>query len=629
MARKSAATLERWYRLEGTALANEVRDIADDLWRQQTMRRSRYLHNLQLFEKAALSNYSAAGYYSHDYLNRTIDADPLGLIRSAVQTGHAEIYAKQKPKPQFQTSGAEWKLRRKAQKLDKICEGILSQREGRWVDGWALMGDSAVECMVQGTAAIYVIADLAEKRIAHELVPVCELYVDPAEGRDPQNLFRVSPIDVDRAIALFVEGSGESAQAKRRAIENAEEFSGFERGALMGRTRSIRQVKMVTAWRLPLSKDDPGRVVVSIGGQVMAEGEWTAPAFPFAFLHWEPHRGGFWGAGVVEDGAKAAEDAGELDRRLLARAKIASGKRVYYADGAVPPEAFEQNGPETAIPVQAGQPMPQESLVPPFADAEFQYAQSKIRQFWDAIGISQVGAAARREPGVESAVAMRTLNDVKTGRQLPKGQRYEQVFVDLGHQYIWRLKELAEDDPNFAVRWPGKATLQEVKWKDADIGDNPFSIVVAPASALPNDPAGRLSMAGELFSQKLITPQTYKQLLGWPDLEQELQSESSEYEYIDALIDTYLDAEEGRWDAGEYESPDGAILDKPRALMRFSAAYFRAKRDKAPAFNIGLLRRYIQELDHLIQQATLAQAQLQQGMAPQPQPGAPPPQGQM
>jgi hypothetical protein len=611
--------MARWHELSGKSLAAEVTDIANDLYAKQSARRSRYLRNQQLYERAALSSYGAAGYYTSDYTG-TVDGDPLGLIRSAVQTGHAEIYAKQKPKPQFQTSGAEWKIRRKAQKLDKICEGILAQREGRWIDGWALMQDAGIEAMVQGVACIYVYADQDNERVAHELVPCCELYVDPVEGREPQNMFRVSGIDADSAVALF-------GEEHRRVIESAEEFEQAQ-GLGLGQSRSVRRVKMVCAWRLPVSKEKPGKWAIAIGGALMDEGEWTAPDFPFVRIYWEPHRSGIWGAGVVDDGARLAEQAGELDQRLLKRAHIASGKKVFYRDGSVPPEAFERNDPEVAIPVQSGQEFPQETLTPPFTDAEFQYAKSKISQFWDTIGISQVGAAARREPGVESAVAMRTLNDVKSGRQLPKGQRFESAFVDLAHQYVWRLKELAENDPKFVVRWPGKQTLQEVKWADADIRDEPYAITVAPASSLPSDPAGRLSMAGELFSQRLITPQTYKQLLGWPDLEQELRNETAEYEYIEMLIDEYLDAEEGDWDAGEYESPDGTILDKPRALMRFSAAYFQAKRDKAPPFNTELLKRYIMELDALIQAAAAAAAALQQGQVPAPPPGGPmPPQG--
>jgi hypothetical protein len=133
-------------------------------------------------------------------------------------------------------------------------------------------------------------------------------------------------------------------------------------------------------------------------------------------------------------------------------------------------------------------------------------------------------------------------------------------------------------------------------------------------------------MAGELYASKLIDSQTYKQLLGWPDLEQELESESAEYEYIDQLIDRYLDAEPKKWDAGDYESPEGAIMDKQRAMMRVTSAMFQAKRDKAPAFNIDLLRRYITELGQQISAAATAQ---QSVGGPPPGTQAAPPAGPM
>lgn len=607
-----------WHTLEGSELAHEVTNIAEGLYTEQSARRARYLHNQELFEGCRLGgNYDASGYYTST-MDRLED-DPLGLLRSAVQSGVSEVYGKQKPKPQFQTSGADWTLRRKAQKLDKICEGILHQRQGRWIDVWAAAMDWGVETGVQGTAAIHVLADDDNERICHELVPVCELYCDPAEGREPKSLFRLSPIDSEEAIALWchVEGDAEGNERRKRAIEGAESF---ERN-IANKPRAVKQVRMIQAWRLPLSKKLHGKAAVVIGGEIMAEEDWTTPAFPFAFLHWEPHRDGMWGSGIVDQGARLAEDAGELDRRLLARAIVASGKRIFYWGDSVNEDLLEKNDPEVAVSVDRSAPgLPQESLTPPFAMAEFEYLVARIRMFWDALGLSQTSAAARKEPGIESAPAQRTLNDTKAGRQMPKAQAFERLFVDLAHQHVWRLRELAETRPGFKVRWPGKTVFQEVSWAEADIANDTFAVTVAPASALSQDPAGRQQQIGELFAQRLITAQTYKQLLGWPDLEQELRDEQAEYEYVDALIERYLDAKEGKWDAGDYESPDGMLLDKERALMRFSAAYFRSRREKAPAFNVGLLKRYILELDKEIADAAARAAALQKGNVPPPAP---------
>ena len=610
MARRAAKVGElgpqRWYELEDDRMAHEVTSIAEALWSNQSSRRARYLRNQNLFEGCSLNSYDAAGYYTSEMLSVSTE-DPLGLIRSAIQTGAAEIFAKQKPKPQFQTSGADWKTRRKAQKQDKACEAILNQRQGRFIDVWAFMADAGVECLTQGTACISADADLDEEKIEHELVPCCEIYVDPSEGRDPQNWFRISPIDVDKAISLFchVEGDEQGNMRRRRAIEGATDFD-RQIGKTVQRPRAIKRVKLIRAWRLPFSKKKPGKVALVIGGELMASDEWEAPAPPFVFLHWELHRAGVWGSGIA-DQAELARKAGELENRLFARAQVASGKRTYYIKDSIDPLALELNEPEVAIPVTQGMTMPQESVVPAFQSSELEYLLTRIKWFWDSIGISEVSAAARREPGIDSGVAIRTLNDTKSGRQLPKGQNYERAFVDLGHQYMWRLREMAKKNPKFVLAWFGKTAFQELKVADL-VAQPDWSITVAPASNLPNDPAGRQAMLGEIFAQKLISPQTYKQLLGWADLDQELQSESAEYEYIDDLIDRYLDAEEDDWEMGDYESPEGMLLDKPRAIMRFSAAYFRAKQQKAPSFNVGLLRNYILDLDKQIKDAQAAQA---------------------
>jgi len=213
-----------------------------------------------------------------------------------------------------------------------------------------------------------------------------------------------------------------------------------------------------------------------------------------------------------------------------------------------------------------------------------------------------VSAAARREQGVSSGVAIQTLNDTKAGRQLVKGQRYEQAYVDFAHQWIWRLRELAEDNKDFAVQWAGKSLLRSYKFTDYDVEDDAFSTTVAPASAFPHDPAGRLDYVQAMYKGGLISQETAKQLMNWPDLESEMSMENAETEYLDMLIERYLDAEEEDWDAGEYQPPEAFLVNKVGAMRRFASSWFRARIDQAalPAeerlkaeFNIRLLVKWI------------------------------------
>lgn len=608
----------RWHTLTGSEMAAAVNNIADTLYRDQSSRRTRYRVNQSLFEGFPMSSYTAEGYSRLPIDGVYDDPDPRRLIRSAIQTARAEIYSKQKPKGQAQTSGADWKTRRKAQKLDRLHEGVLNQRQGSYPNVWALMWDRGAECATQGTAPIKVILDVEAEQIVHEEVPCCELYYDPCEGKNPRTLLQLSPIDTDLAVSRFchVEGDDAGNLRRRAAIESAQPF---ERGDSTRTPKTTRPVRLTEIWRLPDGPKRPGKTAIVIGTEVMAEGDWVAPAFPFVFLHWERHRNSPWGQGIAQEGERAALNANDLHDRLLARQRLAAGKRTYYMAQSLDVELLKGNDEETLIPYQAGMTPPTSDITPPFGPAEVQFAEMEVRNFWDSTGISQVSAAARREQGVDSGAAIRTLNDTKAGRQLDKAQNFEQAFVDLAYQHLYRARELAALNPKAVLRYPGGKVLRDVAVSDCLIEDKDFAWNIAPAANLPNDPAGRQSLVGELYASQIISQETYKQLLNWPDLDKELNVASVEQEYIDSLIDKYLDADEKEWSAGDYESPEGFLLDKNTALLRVSAAYFQAKIDKAPTFNSDLLRRYAQELDVLIARAAGMAA-----AAAGPPPGAPP-----
>lgn len=602
----------------------EVDRIVEAFKTDQSGRRTRFVRNLELYEGRSMGGYSAHGYMEDGSTEEALSMDRLRLVRSAVSYAVASVYAPQKPKPQFQTLGATWDMRRKAYRLDRICEGILNQRQERFVNVWAFMIDAGVDAILQGVAPIKVVADRQQRRIYHELVSLPDLFVDPAEGRTPQNLFQRAPIDQSTALARFPDA--------KKEIEGAKDYDWFGRAATL-KKRASKIIEIQYGWRLPISEEEPGKWCAVIGGKVVEEGPWTAPTFPFVWLVWEPHRDGYWASGVADEGHYLAEEAGEVDLRLMHRGIVASGKKIYYdTDAGINPNDLATNEAVTAVPMAKDARVPTETLVPPFSEVEISFLESKKRAFWDAIGISQVSAAARREQGVQSGIAMLTLNDTKAGRQLVKAQRYEQAYVDLAHQYVWRLRELAEEDPDFVVKWPGKALLRTYKFADADIDDESFSVSVAPSSALPHDPAGRQEMVQQMYGSGLISQETARSLIGWADLDSELNMQNAESDYIDATIERYLEANRETWNAGDYQSPVAWIFNKTQAMRRFGSAWFRARIDQQflpreeqvkAEFNIELLARFIKELDKLMQPPPAPPGQ------GAPQQGGPPPTDQL
>lgn len=589
-----------WFQLEGDELGACINEMVTGFRRNQAGRRAQYVRNLELYERQVMGGYTAHSYGITADHSRIFDDDRLGLVRSACETAVANIYAPQKPKPQFQTLGATWATRRKAYKLDRICEGILNQRQEEFINVWALMTDAGADAVLQGVCPVRVDADKKRKRIMHTICPIVDIFTDPAEGRRPRSFFQRSPIDVPQAERTWPKMAS--------SFRDAPDYDWYGT-AIASRPRASKVIELQYAWRVADGPDEPGFWALCCNGKVLESGEWLSPVPPFVFLFWERHRCGPWGSGIGVTAGEQARECSELDKRLYHRELIASKKRTYYHRDSLKPDDLALNEAETMVAIEPGAVFPQDSLTVAFSPLELQYRDAKIRDFWDAIGISQVSAAARREQGIDSGIALQTLNDTKSGRQLVKAQRYEQAFVDLAYQYVWRLRELAAEDPDFSVQWTGKALVRQIKWADADTEDDMFSVSVAPASALPHDPAGRQQMVDSLFRSGLISQETAKSLIGWPDLESELNVENSEYEYIDMLIEKYLDADEETWSAADYQAPEGFIANKFGALRRFAAAWFRARIDQQflpddeklkAEFSISLIQRYIQEMDALM-----------------------------
>jgi hypothetical protein len=608
-------TPRRWWAIEDPEeMGVEVYRIGAALYGSQEGRRNRWLTALRAYEGRELDSLYADAYSRAEPRNDLT----YNLHRRGVHTAMAQISGRQKPKAQFQTSGADWNTQRRARKLDKICESQLHQRQGRYQNGWELMATVLKDAAIGGDGVVKVYTE--GDRVVYERKRAHELYVDPLEARsgDPRNLFDVYPMELDKAIAEFcnVEGDTEGNEARRQALQGAQNVSDDSQKLAAQSPRITKSVRIVEAWRLPLSDTEPGKHVFAMQGKLLWEEDWDRSRFPFLNMRWNPDQDGYWSQGLVEEGASLVDEVNRNASRLSERFRLCAHLRTYYTEGTINEEDLQANDSEVLIPVQAGAQLPSSNPVNPISPSEVQWLELNFGKYFDLLGISQQAATSRKEPGVNAAVAMRTLNDLNTVNLAPQAKMYEQAFVDLAMLTIECMREIAISKRGFSVKWRGKFFLDEIKWKDARLDEDMYEVTVAPASSLPNDPAGRLEMVQELFSAGIITPVTFKNLLGWPDLESELNSEEAEYEYTAELLDRFVfDLEEDNDEAfGGYESPEGFIVDKQRAMLQAVSKYFEAKRRRAPEWNIGLVKRWIEELDVLIQRSQQAAQGAPNGM---------------
>jgi hypothetical protein len=565
---ETVAETHQWWKFEDEEeIKTSLLSVADRLFDGQSERRERYLYLTQLFENLSLQSPDPAGYL--DSFAALDQGDERRLLRSAVQTARAEIFSPQQPKGQVLTNGASWDMRRVARRLDKIHEGLLGvPTDDGYTNVWAAGVDGfGMGALCHGTGVFEISSDFKRKRIVQRCVRVCDVYFDPAEGKNPRTVYLIEPYEVSLAQDNNPDHAGE--------LQDEKPFDDFP-PALSAISKTLRRVR---AWRIG-TKNNPGKFVELIGNTLVEEGEYLAA------------------------------NATDLFERLIRRQRIASGKRVFYKEGAVQKDALQANDEEVHIGVQGdvGSAV-HETITPPFSAAEPNFAELVTRSFWDGIGISQVSAAARREAGMETGVALRTLNNTKRGRQLDKAQRYELAFVDICRQHVYRVQELGEEFKDLEFKFPGSRGMSVAKLSDALLGEDwEFAVSLGPASAFTNSAAGRRALIAELFSQQIITPAAYEAMLQWPDLEADSNLVTIENDYVDFLIEKLLDAKQDDWDDDSYVSPEPFLQDPRGALLRVTAAYFRAQIDQAPEFNSQLLYRLLKDFGSIMNKAAGAAA---------------------
>lgn len=617
-----AAFAPRWSDLEGTELGLQLVAVVDSLEKQDENRRTRCQRALSMYEGRSISLQDDQ-YYSDTAVSLTMP--PIyNLVRSACDTAQADIAGRQKPKPMFMTTGADWKARRRAKKLDKFVEAQLCQPQGMYQDAWQLMLDVFHDTTKIGTGLAKVWGDVDEKKIRIERVLPWEIHVDEREARygNPQNLFHCYDMERDLAIDAFcsVPDDPVGNEMRKMAIQSA-------KVSRAGARRVVDCIRIREGWKLPQGGKD-GKHAIAVDGALLHEEPWTRPRFPFVKLVWDKQTIGWWGVGIADEGEAQQTLVSDAAERLAERMRICSTRVTYYNPATVERKDLEVGGDaEILIPLKDMSQAPVTPPVAPAAPQEFEWLAQNKQWFYELRGVSQMTANSQKPPGVNAAVAMQTLNDIQTVRFLPKARGYETAFEVLAQLICDAAKDIAEEHGGFLVKWPGKRFLLELNWNDVSLEEDMYQVRVAPVSQFSRDPAAILEMASELRNQGDITRETYLQMIGLPDFEEMLNRETAESEWIRDLMDRYLDStnDEELRENGGFESPEEFMTNIPGAAVLCVAAYWEAKRDKAPEFCLELIRKYIAELKATQDQA---QQQVQQAAASQQQAGAFLPPGQ-
>ncbi len=592
-----------WLADDKKRLAEALFGVVKYLGTNQTMRITNLITTTRLYGNLSLMGLNGLTYSKlASVTNASASRITYNVCQATVDTVTAKI-AKNKPKPLFLTSGGDYKLQMKAEKLTKFVEGVMYEND-IYELATAIFRDAAI----WGTGALFVYEK--DGRIKFQRQIISELQVDEVEAfyGEPRSLYKVRTIDRGVLINMFPK--------MRKAIEESNQAKPDDLG---GKPTISDEVAVCEAWHLPSGPNaKDGRHVICIDQTCLFEEEYDKHFFPFVFFHWSKKLFGFWGQGLVEQIQNIQLEINKLLWVIQRSMHLAGSFKIMLENGSKIVKEHMNNDIGAIISYTGTQP---QYVVPPIVPPEiYQHLENLSNKAFEQAGVSQLSAASKKPDGLDSGKALREYNDIESDRFMTVGQAYERFFVDLAHVVVSMAKTLyGEGQESYKVKVPGKKFIETIDWKDVHMHEDAYVLKVYPVSALPDEPAGRLQTIQELMQAGLIDPESGRRLLDYPDLESDEVLNNAPQDYLKEILDKMAES-------GTYTPPE-PFDDLQRARKLCLLYYAHYKQQGLEESRLDLYRRFIDQLDMLAAAAQPQQpapgAAAAPQAAPQPQPQSP------
>jgi hypothetical protein len=209
----------------------------------------------------------------------------------------------------------------------------------------------------------------------------------------------------------------------------------------------------------------------------------------------------------------------------------------------------------TGTPVIVATPAPIDPMYLSFIDKLVGFA-------YQMEGVSQLSAQSKKPAGLNSGVALQTMEDVESERFNSIQQDYIHFYVDIADMCI-RVFPSGDDI------LPNRTGRSAVKWRDIVKERDSFNIQSSPVSNLSRDPQTKMEQVQKLVSMQIIKPEMAASLLEFPDLENAYSVATASYESCQKIIERAI--EERKFDFYECVSMSQLYGEAVNTLMQLDA----------------------------------------------------------
>lgn len=264
----------------------------------------------------------------------------------------------------------------------------------------------------------------------------------------------------------------------------------------------------------------------------------------------------------------------------------------------------------TYTPIPGQTTVPVSTVTDPIMDPSWRDWIDKLKQdAYELVGISQLSATSQKPKGLDSGVALSTMEDIESDRFETQLNNVIRLYTDIARMCL-KVFDAEEDI------LPQTKLRQSLKWSDLVEAQKDLQIQFSAAESLSKDPSTKLTQLQALRDLGLIPASRVAQLMELPDLQAGYSFSNNALNAVLSVIDSCLEND-------DYNVPDYIPLRMLKEEIINTCLSLRAANYEVNKADIDKLQRlYVIADDKDIESQTSAEmaavsslgAELQQQM---------------
>jgi hypothetical protein len=365
-----------------------------------------------------------------------------------------------------------------------------------------------------------------------------------------------------------------------------------------------------------------GRHVVCCEDIVLLDEVYDEDWFPVIFFNLYDRTMGMFGRGI---GDTLYSDQIEINKQLLMIQQcqeLQAAPMIFVPTQAqVSPDVLLSNNISRMIPYN-GNASPPTPVSPQACDPSlYDWVKWRIASSYEKVGISMSSASGTKQAGVDSAVAMRTLVDIESGRWVQVAKNWEECICKNAEMVMRISKRAYAKHGKLTVNYMDKKSkiIKEIPWEKVNSPEDEFVIQCDTISSFSSSMSGRISTVLDFFSEGIFSQQRTLEMLGMdPDVDQEYRLQTSSLRLCEKRLSSMVEE-------NKYYHPE-PFMDLKLAQRVSEMTYNQLIIDECPEERLQLVRQWIMEISQYLGTPDPTVEALQNALNPPPPPAPVAPQ---